>query len=270
MNNLHVQPEIAAHIDRFTRWYNLHDLTDLAKPEEQGGDPTHLAWLQQPHPFPIFLMDPMEGVLVTPDGDPMPSLAERTGFPSAVAFPKLQILSQFRRYFTNTVSWQLGHVIFEALHDDSYVLTDVGLFGIDMAIGTEYAAQRPSVEYFLGLMEGLGVQLHLPAASDLLKSAELYGGEDTQSGARAKVSTRLAELQGQKEQIESQLAQGQAIHASVCGALDAFMYMRDVWYPPAQGGPGARDAVIVPAGAASPVAKVLAEAEARDRNPKKE
>lgn len=272
MNNLHKHKDIGAQIDTFTRWYDLHvtDPDDLdADDNTPLGDRAHLAWLREEHPFPIYLMDPFEGVVQDADGEPLLSLAERTGFPSAVPFPKLQILSQFMRYFTNTVSWQIAHAIFDALHDDTTVFSKLGLFGIDMATGTEYAAQRPSVEYFLGLAQGLGVQLLIPPSSDLLKAAELYGGEDENSGMRAKVSTRLRELHEQKEHIEQQLMQGQSILASVCGAIDSFAYIQGVWVPPIAGKDG-RDKVLVPAGSVSPVAQMIAEGEKRDRETKKE
>lgn len=267
MNNLHNQPDIAAHVGQFSRWYNLHDLGDLERPLGQGGDPPHLAWLREPHPFPIYVMDPMENVTADGDGDPLASVAERYGFPSAVPFPKTQLLSQFMRYFTNTVSWQIAHAIWEALLDESYVFSDLALFGIDMATGTEYAAQRPSVEYFLGLAQGLGVQLHIPETSDILKAAQLYGGEDEQSGMRAKVDVRLRELHGQREAIVSQLEEGHRILASVEGAIDAFAYIQGVWLPP-RAEAGQRDKVVLPGGALTQVAKVLAEGDANDRHKK--
>lgn len=265
MNNLHLSAGFPT--DKYARWYNLHDLSKLDLPADKGGDPAHLAWLREEHPFPIFLMDPMEGVLETPDGEPMPSLAERTGYPAAVTFPKLQILSQFPRYFTNTVSWQIAHLMWEAMRDQSKLLMEIGLYGIDMAVGTEYSAQRPSVEYFLGLIQGAGVIVHLPETSDLLKAAELYGGEDQNSGMRAKVALRLKELREQGANIEQQLLQGQEMLAQVRGAIDSFSYMQGVWLPNPE---GARDGQKAAAGSIGSVGQLLAELDVRDRAPKKE
>lgn len=263
MNNLHKHAGVKENVERYSRWYNLHDHAEI-----ESADPEHYAWLKESHPFPIYMMDPQEGVDRLGDGAPMPSLAERTGFPSVVPFPRLAILSQFMRYFTNTVAWQIAHSIYEALFDEGYIYSDLALYGIDMATGTEYAAQRPSVEYFLGLAQGLGVELHIPPSSDLLKAAELYGGEDENFGMRAKVATRLRELHEQKAHIETQLEQGQMMHASVCGAIDSFAYIQGVWLPPTKG-EAARDKVIVPAGSLTPVAQMIAEGEKRDRETKK-
>lgn len=270
MNNLHKQADIAAKLGTFSRWYNLHDLAELFKPEDQGGDAAHLGWLQQPHPFDVWAMDPLEGITHDIDGTEIKSYAERAGMPSLVAFPKAMLLQQFDPYFTNTVSWELAHLIYEAMLDQSYILSDVALYGIDMAIGSEYAAQRPSVEYFLGLLRGLGVELHIPESSDLLKCSEVYGGVDQHSGMRAKIEVRLRELTEQKAHVEQQMQQAQAIHASVCGAIDSFEYMRSVWLPP-KASAGARDALVLPAGGVnSAVGQMLAEGEQRDRHSSKE
>lgn len=261
MNNLHTRmtPEQVA---QCTRWYQVHSEAEI-----QAVGVEHVAWLKEAHPFPIYMIDPVEGITHAPDGTEIRSLAERSGRPAAVVFPRAQLLTHFMRYFTNSVSWEIAHLLFEALYDDEYVLADLALFGIDMAVGSEYADQRPSVEFFLGLAQGLGVNLHIPESSDLLKAAELYGGEDEHSGLRAKCDQRLRELHEQKAHIEAQVAQAQGMHASICGAIDSFSYIKGVWLPP-RGSGDARDKVVVPAGSLSPVAQMIAEGEARERHAK--
>src|SRR5690606_15826703 len=103
--------------------------------------------------------------------------------------------------------------------------------------------------------------------SDLLKAAELYGGEDENSGMRAKLAQRLRELESNKAAIEQQVQQLQAAHASTCGSIDTIRYIQGVWVP-ISAGPGKRDAVKVPLGSLSPVAEMLAVGEARDRHAK--
>lgn len=272
MNNLHKKPDVAEHLGEYSRWYDVHveDPAELDHPDGQGpkqnGDRAHLAWLREPHPFPIFMLDPLEGATQV-DGSPLPPLSERFGFPSAVAMPKAQILAQHLAYITNTVSWQIAHLLVETIGDESYYLTDLSLVGIDMATGSEYASQRPSVEWFLGLAHGLGVELHIPSSSDLLKTAFLYGSTSQYAGMSAKVKTRLRELHGQKDQIEQQVANLQSMHASICGAIDSMAYIEGVWLPPTASA-NARDGVVVPAGAVSPVAEMLAKGEHADRHNK--
>jgi len=52
-------------------------------------------------------------------------------------------------------------------------ISDLYLAGIEMAIGTEYSAQKPCVEYYMGYARGLGINVHLPPESGLL-SAPVY------------------------------------------------------------------------------------------------
>src|SRR5690606_4942105 len=116
MNNLHLMPDIDP--TKFSRWYNLHDLTHLADPNHKDGDVEHHAWLQSWTGCPVYIMDPFEGVETDVDGTPLPTLAQRTGYPAAVPFPKAQIIPRFPRYFTNTVSWQIAHAIYEAMTEE--------------------------------------------------------------------------------------------------------------------------------------------------------
>lgn len=246
MNNLHMFMDPG----KFTRWYNLHT------PKEIEVDKEHLDWLRSWTKYPIFIMDPMEG-MTEPDGSPIPTLAERTGWPAAVAFPRKNIEAMFGSYFTNTVSWQIAHVLYEAITNEQYMLNRLGLFGIDMAVGTEYADQRPSVEYFLGLAKGMGVDVTLPLTSDLLKCAYVYGASDD-NGFAAKIGVRLEELTARKVEIEGQVQQLQHAHAATCGAIDSLRYVSGVWMPPTSRD---RDKVTLAGGALSPVGDALAQAD---------
>lgn len=55
---------------------------------------------------------------------------------------------------------------------------EIGLFGVDMAEGEEYAYQRPDMMRYIGIAGGLGYKVHIDPASSLLKSqwtAGIYG-----------------------------------------------------------------------------------------------
>jgi hypothetical protein len=57
----------------------------------------------------------------------------------------------------------------------------IGLYGVDMADGEEYGYQRPDMARYIGLADGLGMQVHIDPASSLLKSqwtAGIYGHPD--------------------------------------------------------------------------------------------
>ena len=92
--------------------------------------------------------------------------------PNAVLYPIKEILSAFGDYFTNTVSYMLALGLLEGHYEEIHV------YGVDMAVDSEYFWQRPSCEYFLGIAAGRGVKIVMPDECDLLKTRFLYGFDD--------------------------------------------------------------------------------------------
>ena len=88
----------------------------------------------------------------------------------------------------------------------------INIYGVDMSQDTEYAAQRPSCEYYIGLAKGQGIEVNIPLDSDLLKSSEIYGYH-TDNALRVKLTARLKEL-------DTRLKQHQAWHAQAVAAVN--------------------------------------------------
>ena len=150
-------------VPRWDRQFELHDL-ELTKDPAYG---EYYPWLVQ-QTRPVFLRD-----------DPPDEFA------NGVQFPLQQILEHYggwagATYLTNTVSLMVALVLYE--HDMGETVGEVGLYGINMAqhgsgngpthagwFSSEYARQRPSVEYWLGACDAKGIKVHLPDESDILK-----------------------------------------------------------------------------------------------------
>lgn len=219
MNNMHTVIRDAT----WHRWFDLHDNALI------DSDPEHVAWLRQEHPFPVLTMAP------------------RPDFPSARLFPKDELVTRFGTYFTNTVSWQIAYAItqVEWARGDG---AEIGLWGIDMAQGTEYAAQRPSCEYFMGLAEGMGIKVTVADTSDLLKTASLYGSTEGQA-MRRKIEERITELSERLEHVrrdrDRMLGQARAAENAenqLVGALEQARYLVGTWFPPEVGRDATREA----------------------------
>jgi hypothetical protein len=129
--------------------------------------------------------------------------AKNDDVPMSIEFPKDILLKKFRRYFTNSISWEIALAIYEGFKE-------IFIFGVDMATDGEYAFERPSVEYFCGYAEGAGCKLVIPDKSDLLKSFFLYPYEDASTfkikmdARRAELDQRVAELSAQEQHIRDQ------------------------------------------------------------------
>lgn len=139
---------------------------------------------------------------------------------TAQQYPTETIVKEFGRYFTNSISWMIALAIYEGADE-------IGVWGVDMAHGTEYAAQRPSCEYFLGIAKGRGIPLHLPEVSDLLKCRELYGLES--SAFCANLDNRFNHLNEQLMALRGQKTQAMLNEAKTEGALEILSYVRAAW-----------------------------------------
>lgn len=198
LNNLHLQvtPE---QMPSFTRWYDLHDRRTI------DADEQHVAWLKQA-PVPVYVW------------------ATSDAWPTAVEFPRRDVLDRFGGYFTNSISWMIAHAIMEGA-------TTIGVWGVDMAQSSEYSAQRPSCEYFLGVARGMGIDVIVADTSDLLKTATLYGDND--NGLRVKLEQRSRELGLRIEQVRAEIDRLQAAMYQLTGARESNDYILGVWTQPA-------------------------------------
>lgn len=80
--------------------------------------------------------------------------------PTSIPFP----LDSFnRQYFTNSIDYMVAYAHYLDSFEEYKSIID--MFGVVMAVGTEYAIQRPSLEYWIGVFEGQGgeVLIHRPS-----------------------------------------------------------------------------------------------------------
>jgi hypothetical protein len=120
--------------------------------------------------------------------------------PNSVAIPIKRIIAatggEIADYYTNTVSYMIALAIAEEFQE-------IHVYGVDMAVGSEYESQRPSCELFLGIAIGRGIKLVIPPTSDLLKTRFRYGLQDREILAfDLKCDAMLAILKGRREAAE--------------------------------------------------------------------
>lgn len=203
-------------VPRWDRQFELHDLK-LTQTPAHGN---YYDWLTKQE-RPVFLRD-------EPPAE----------FRNGVRFPLDRILNHFKlltgsNYLTNSVSMEMALAIYE--HETGPVpVSDLGLWGVDMAqhgfaqgghngpFTSEYARQRPSVEFWCGVAAGKGIRLHIPPQSDLLKCACIYGYQH--DAHWEKLMARRRELQGrvQQAQAREQAAHDESLFLS--GALEDMAY----------------------------------------------
>lgn len=92
--------------------------------------------------------------------------------PRSKLFPFKGIMRKYGKYFGCSFAWMIAHALYE--HEVLGKTVDtIGLYGVELT-GLEYYRQRPSTEYFVGLAEGKGIKIEIPAESYLLKMPFIY------------------------------------------------------------------------------------------------
>ena len=76
-------------------------------------------------------------------------------------------------YVTSTPAYMMALAIYEHL-TGQIKLKEFAVSGLELAIGTEYYWQRPCLEYYLGLMKGMGIKVRIPQTGTSLLSAPRY------------------------------------------------------------------------------------------------
>jgi hypothetical protein len=214
----------AVQVTRWDRWFELHkgfreyppfhdvriDAGNIVRGDSRpasGVKVEHVDWLKAQ----------------TPDR-PIYFLKDEPDIPAAQAYPLDQIMAWCEKnghspYFSNSISYMIALALM-----DGY--TTVGVWGVDMAAGGEYQSERPSVEYWLALVEKYG-KLVLPKETELLK-ARLYGYEaDSEFVTKAKV--RFGELMGNHNRAMGQAREAENAANYFRGAAEDCQYFIQNW-----------------------------------------
>lgn len=84
-----------------------------------------------------------------------PLYMNKAYFDNATAYPLDEVVSATGDYFESTISYMLALAIYEGYKD-------IGIYGVSMNAGEEYAHQRPNLEYLIGLARGKGISVTIP------------------------------------------------------------------------------------------------------------
>lgn len=195
-------------IPRFDRWFDMHSIDVLKKYHQSA--------------YFDFLRKAGNKVIMahqTPE------------LPEAQKFPAMELVDKYGRYFTNTVAWLIAYAIEQNP-------STIGLWGINMAMDTEYSIQRPSCEYFLGIAEGKGIDVIIPESSEIMKCSFLYGIEPIPAYIR-KMPDKKRELTNNYNEVMGQIDQGQGYINFITGYMQAVSEVRGCL----QSVPGATEAL---------------------------
>jgi hypothetical protein len=69
-------------------------------------------------------------------------------------------------YIESSIGWMMAQALLELQPGDR-----IGIWGVDLHCESEYAYQRPNLEYLIGLARGRGIKVYIPPQSALCTHA---------------------------------------------------------------------------------------------------
>lgn len=137
--------QLYRHIPRADFWADLH----INWEEENVAGTDHRGWIRD-------------------CGLPVLMTQHHADLPTSVSFPINECAELATDYFTSTVALLIAWSIHQGY-------STVGLWGIDLIVGTEYEHQKACAEFWLGVAHGRGMHVIIPQQAALLKHSHRYG-----------------------------------------------------------------------------------------------
>lgn len=103
--------------------------------------------------------------------------------PGSVPYPLDEVAAFLPiSYLENSISYMLAFAIMEHAAGDK--IESIGLWGVHMRGAPEYADERASVTFLVGLAFGMGIDVHVPPGNPLFMSAWMAGRYGLGGGKR--------------------------------------------------------------------------------------
>lgn len=225
-------------IPRYDKWFEIHNITQDSQGnfQRRGGDEFRGQSINEyirdlgKMSCPVVMQRVWAEI---PTSTPYPLAAVKERFGALLGWygkPKLQGVPDenlnYRLYGTNTITYMLLLAILEGA-------TEIGIWGVDMAVDTEYQYQRPSCEWAVGLAVGLGIPVYIPDEADLLKTITLYGFEEKLNNAWvAKLKKMETEMRERQIKTEKQLEEANRVLGRAEGAYKMISHLEGLLQQP--------------------------------------
>ena len=139
-----------------TMAFHLHD-------EWSDVDYDEIMGIVKKRKLPLLVCEPMD---------------KEFGITTAMVYPLKEIVEKLSGtpYFTNSVSYMIAYALYKGF-------TKIELYGFPMNTLLEYKEQKPSIEFWIGVATGMGIDIELHDKSTILFLLEdqnrLYGYDRT-------------------------------------------------------------------------------------------
>ena len=189
------------------RWFDMHGKDIWSSQDRRPGK--HQDFLAN-FPGPVYLHEKYPE-LPNALAYPLKEMAEEFGanlFRRSVKTPDKTVDTKNAPYLSSSIAYEIALAIYEGFEE-------IHLYGVDLNTESEYAWQKPGVEYLLGVAVGRGIKVVLPDNCPLLKGT-LYGRGHKKAEAGPLMS--YDQLQARRKSIEYELQQHNTELQRVIGA----------------------------------------------------
>lgn len=142
------------------RLFETHQNFRMYFGNKEDGD-YHVAGLRMSK-VPIYMLEPHPDIPASVRY-PMEEVAKLVGKATAKGTP----------YLESSIAYMLAQAILEMRPGgiQNFNGDKIGIWGVDLHCESEYAYQRPNLEYLIALARGLGIKVFIPPQSQLLTHA---------------------------------------------------------------------------------------------------
>jgi hypothetical protein len=207
INELYVYMNmIKVPVSKFSAWFEIHDIKN--SPSKQA--PKHQNFLKT-LTIPLITQQHWDE------------------YPTSIAYPRKEIKEMTNKNFiindnhsgfsdySNQISWMIALAIYLGYKE-------IMVYGVDMAQTSEYAFQRASCQFFIGLAAGKNIKIYIPKTCELLKAGCDYGFQSDNAGrfdakkrieghtqALQQVRIRQAEIKYYQEKLDNETLKKMAV-----------------------------------------------------------
>ena len=187
----------AIFMPRADRWFEMHGRNIYTHAQRRPG--RHLAWLNQ-FQGPVYMHQVFEDVKNSV-AFPLKEIAEYIGVNLWRTDGKgKEWDTKGEPYLSSSIAYEIGLAIWEGFKE-------IHLYGVDLNTESEYAWQKPGVEYLLGLAAGLGIKVVLPDNCPLAKG-KLYGrgfmSQEPEHMSYEQLEVRMKALQEEQQMVSQE------------------------------------------------------------------
>ena len=128
---------------------------------------------------------------------PFFSVRKYSEIPTSISYPLDEVIDALGTdYFTNSIDYMIAYAVYTKVDE-------INLYGVNMVVGSEWAFEKPGVDFWVGYAKGRGIEVNVFGRhSEIMQSRnkKLYGYNRNQSSVTQLIE-KLEKLDREEQQL---------------------------------------------------------------------